>query len=106
MRTQKTDIDRNKIIQKWSDLKLEETKCHMSGFEDEVAYNRQMAAHREVRQTGGGSPPAPPPPLPGDTVNTQPQTWLPTGHIYNPRFGTYLTVCQFFTPCNFYSINM
>ena len=58
----------------------------MAGFEKEVAYNRQMAAHRrEVRKTGGGSPPVPPAPLPGDAVNTQPQTWPPTGHVYNPR---------------------
>ena len=86
MRTQKTDIDRRKLYKKWSDLKNEETKRHMAGFEEEVAYNRQMAAHRrEVRKTGGGSPPTPPAPLPGDAVNTQPQTWPPTGHIYNPR---------------------
>ena len=87
MRTLKTNIDRKKLYKKWSDLKMEESKRHMAGFEEEVAYNREMAAHRrEVRKTGGGSPPTPPSPLPGDAVNPLHQTWPPAGHIYNPRF--------------------
>ena len=85
-RTQKSDIDRKKLIKKWSDLKLEETKKHMQGLEEEVAHMRDMAAHRrEIRKTGGGSPPPPPPPLAGDNVNPEVNTWPPTGHIYNPR---------------------
>ena len=86
MRTQKPDIDRRKLYKKWSDLKNEETKRHMAGFEEEVAHNREMAAHRrEVRKTGGGSPPTPPSPLSGVAVNPEVQTWPPRGHVYNPR---------------------
>ena len=87
VRTQKRDIDRKKLIKKWSDLKQDETKRHMAGFEEEVAYNREMATHRrEIRKTGGGSPPVPPSPLAGDAVNPAVQSWPPTGHTYNPRY--------------------
>ena len=63
-------------------MKQEETKRHMAGFEEEVAHNREMAAYRrEVRWWLLTYPPLPP--LPGESVNPGAQTWPPTGHIYN-----------------------
>ena len=37
-------------------IKMPEIKWNMTGFDEELAHNRQMAAQgREVRKTGGGN---------------------------------------------------